>query len=53
MPIGRGKTAGFTILVVIVGLEDNGEVYSHKKARRIRVSRGKRMFICITSILPD
>ena len=53
VPIGGGKTAGFTILVVIVGLEGDGEVYSHKEAGGTGASGGKRMFICITSILPD
>ena len=53
VPISRGKTASFTILVVIVGLEGDGEVYSHKYAGGTGTSGGKRMFMCITSILPD
>lgn len=51
--MARGRTAGFTILVVIVGLKGDGEVYSHKKARGIGASGGKRLSMCITSILPD
>ena len=51
--ITRGRIASFTILVVIVGLKGNSEVYSHKKARGIEVSRGKRIFIYITLILPN
>ena len=51
--IAGSRTAGFTILVVIVGLKGDGEVYSHKKARGTGANRGKRIFICITLILPD
>ena len=53
MLIVRDRTAGFTILVVIVRRKSDGKVYSYKKAKGIGASKGKRIFIYITSILPD
>ena len=51
--IVRGRTVDLTILVVIMGLEGDDEVYSYKRDRVIGGNRGKRIFIYIILILPD